>query len=57
MCHYKSDEVTFTVCNIQVCVLNCEPERNQNVLNVSLHTSNATDDSFCGQGLLLKSTG
>lgn len=34
MCHYKSDEVTFTVCNIQVCVLNCEPERDQNVLKM-----------------------
>lgn len=43
--------------NMQVCVSKCQPERDQNVLNVSLHRSNATDDSFCGQGLLLKSTG
>lgn len=57
MCHSKSDQITFMVCNIQVCVSKCELERDQNVLNVSSHTRNATDDSFCGQGLLLKSTG
>lgn len=57
LCNYKSDHITFTVCNMQVCVSKCEPERDQNVLNVSLHKSNATDDSSSGQGLLLKSTG
>lgn len=57
MCHYKSDQIIFMVCSMQVCVSKCELERDQNVLNVSSHTHNATDDSFCGQGLLLKSTG
>lgn len=55
--NYKSDQVTHMVCNVQACVLKHELERDQNLLNVTLHTRNATDDSPGTQGLLLKSTG
>lgn len=42
MSHYKSDQITFMVCSMKVCVSKREPERDQNVLNVSSYTSNAT---------------